>query len=48
MDELILLIKEIYTKDDIGQMVPQKPGRAVWATLKSADQQRDRRPDHRI
>ena len=35
MDELILLIKEIYTKDDIGQMVPQKPGRAVWATLKS-------------
>ena len=35
MDELILLIKEIYTKDDIGQMVSQKPGRAVWATLKS-------------
>lgn len=35
MDELILLVQEAYSKDDIGQMIPQRTERAVWATLKS-------------
>lgn len=35
MDELILLVKETYYKDNIGQMVPQRTERAVWATLRS-------------
>ena len=35
MEELILLVKEAYLKDDIGQMIPQRTERAVWATLKS-------------
>lgn len=35
MDELILLVKETYVKDNIGQRIPQRTERAVWATLKS-------------
>lgn len=35
MDDLITLIKEGYTRDDIGQMVPVETSRQVWARLQS-------------
>lgn len=35
MDDLIYLIKESYTQDEIGQMVPNETARAVWASVRS-------------
>lgn len=35
MDDLITLIKEGYTRDEIGQMVPVETSRQVWAHLQS-------------
>lgn len=35
MDDLITLIKEGYTRDEIGQMVPGETSRQVWAHLQS-------------
>ncbi len=35
MDDLIYLIKESYTRDEIGQMVPKETARAVWASVSS-------------
>lgn len=35
MDDLITLIKEGYTRDEIGQMVPMETSRQVWAHLQS-------------
>lgn len=35
MDDLIYLIKESYTRDEIDQMVPKETARAVWASVSS-------------
>lgn len=35
MDELIYLIAETFTKDELGQMIPTETSRAVWASIQS-------------
>ena len=35
MDDLIYLIAQTYTRDDIGQFIPSETSRAVWAHLQS-------------
>ena len=35
MDDLIYLIKESYTQDEIGQKVPNETVRTVWASIRS-------------
>lgn len=35
MDDLIYLVAETFTKDELGQMIPEETSRAVWARLQS-------------
>lgn len=35
MDDLIYLIAETFSRDKLGQMIPEETSRAVWASIQS-------------